>query len=69
MLGADVADYQSTKGSLHFAVDEPLPPDLIARLVAARMCELLVKLSGMVVPPDHSWAGGHPNTAVNDVGD
>src|SRR6476646_2488831 len=25
-LGGDLAGYQSTKGSLHFAIDEPLPP-------------------------------------------
>jgi uncharacterized protein YdhG (YjbR/CyaY superfamily) len=40
MLCADVAGYQSTKGSLHFAIDQPLPPDLVTRLVATRMREL-----------------------------
>jgi len=40
VLGADVASYQSTKGSLHFAVNEPLPPELVTRLVATRMREL-----------------------------
>jgi uncharacterized protein YdhG (YjbR/CyaY superfamily) len=39
-LGDDIAGYQSTKGSLHFAVDEPLPPRLVTRLVATRMREL-----------------------------
>ncbi len=39
-LGADLAGYQSTKGSLHFSVDKPLPPDLVTKLVAARMHEL-----------------------------
>ncbi len=39
-LGADLAGYQSTKGSLHFPVDEPLPPNLVTKLVAARMREL-----------------------------
>jgi len=39
-LGADIAGYRSTKGSLHFAVDEPLPDVLVRRLVEARMRQL-----------------------------
>lgn len=36
----DLASYQSTKGSLHFAVGEPLPRGLVAKLVTTRMREL-----------------------------
>ena len=39
-LGDDLASYQSTKGSLHFAIDEPLPPGLVGKLVNTRMQEL-----------------------------
>ena len=42
-LGA-VADqikgYSGTKSALHFAVDEPLPPELVRTLVEARLREL-----------------------------
>ena len=39
-LGGDLASYQRTKGSLHFATNEPLPPGLVSKLVNARMQEL-----------------------------
>ena len=39
-LGDDVAQYDTTKGSLKFPVDEPLPDDLVEKLVHARMREL-----------------------------
>lgn len=39
-LGDAVAGYESTKGSLHFPVDEPLPRGLVGKLVEARMREL-----------------------------
>jgi uncharacterized protein YdhG (YjbR/CyaY superfamily) len=39
-LAADLADYKSTKGSLHFPVDQPLPPPLVNKLVAIRLREL-----------------------------
>jgi uncharacterized protein YdhG (YjbR/CyaY superfamily) len=39
-LGEDLASYQSTKGSLHFTVDEPLSRGLVKKLVTARMREL-----------------------------
>jgi uncharacterized protein YdhG (YjbR/CyaY superfamily) len=35
----DVAGYESTKGSLHFPADRPLPADLVEKLVRARMRE------------------------------
>jgi uncharacterized protein YdhG (YjbR/CyaY superfamily) len=39
-LAGDLARYQSTKGSLHFAIDEPLPPALVNKLVKTRLKEL-----------------------------
>ena len=39
-LGDDLTGYQSTKGSLHFAVDEPLPRSLVTKLVELRLREL-----------------------------
>ena len=35
-----VAGYKQTSGSLHFAIDEPLPDELVRRLVEAKL-ELL----------------------------
>lgn len=39
-LAADVAEYQTSKGALRFAVDAPLPAALVRKLVEARMEEL-----------------------------
>jgi uncharacterized protein YdhG (YjbR/CyaY superfamily) len=39
-LADDVAGYECSKGSLHFAVDQPLPKPLVEKLVRARMGEL-----------------------------
>jgi uncharacterized protein YdhG (YjbR/CyaY superfamily) len=39
-LADDLAGYESTKGSLHFAVDAPLPRELVAKLVATRLRHL-----------------------------
>jgi len=39
-LGAEVAAYETSKGALKFAVDKPLPKDLIEKLVTTRMREL-----------------------------
>ncbi len=39
-LGDDVAPYETSKGSLKFAVDKPLPKRLVKKLVSARMQEL-----------------------------
>ena len=39
-LGEDLASYEGTKGSLHFAIDEPLPHGLVNKLVKTRMREL-----------------------------
>jgi uncharacterized protein YdhG (YjbR/CyaY superfamily) len=38
-LADDVADYETSKGSLRFPVDKPLPRQLVKKLVRARMRE------------------------------
>src|SRR5471032_2576689 len=39
-LAADLAGFEGTKGSLHFPVDQPLPPVLVNKLVMTRLREL-----------------------------
>ncbi len=36
-LADDLANYEKTKGSLHFALDKPLPKRLVRKLVITRM--------------------------------
>jgi uncharacterized protein YdhG (YjbR/CyaY superfamily) len=38
-LGNELEGYTSTKGSLHFPVDEPLPERLVRKLLAVRMAQ------------------------------
>jgi uncharacterized protein YdhG (YjbR/CyaY superfamily) len=39
-LSAELTSFEKTKSSLHFPVDEPLPPDLVRKLVQTRLSEL-----------------------------
>jgi uncharacterized protein YdhG (YjbR/CyaY superfamily) len=39
-MGDEVAGYETSKGSLKFAVDEPLPKRLVKKLIATRLREL-----------------------------
>jgi uncharacterized protein YdhG (YjbR/CyaY superfamily) len=39
-LSADVAGYEISKGSLRFAIDQPLPKPLVKKLLTARLREL-----------------------------
>jgi uncharacterized protein YdhG (YjbR/CyaY superfamily) len=39
-LGDDLAGYRTTKGSLRFDVDQPLPDDLVRRLIQTRTRQL-----------------------------
>jgi len=43
-LHADVARYEGPKGALRFPLDEPIPYDLIARIVRYRVAENIKKL-------------------------
>ena len=36
-LSDDLAGYESTAGSLHFAIDQPLPKALVKKLIATRL--------------------------------
>jgi uncharacterized protein YdhG (YjbR/CyaY superfamily) len=38
-LAADVADYDQTKGALHFDSEHPLPKGLVRKLLEARLAE------------------------------
>jgi uncharacterized protein YdhG (YjbR/CyaY superfamily) len=40
VLTDELANYEYTKGSLHFAADRPLPIDLVRKLIATRIREL-----------------------------
>jgi uncharacterized protein YdhG (YjbR/CyaY superfamily) len=39
-MGEALNGYEQTKGSLHFAIDEPLPQTLINALIAVRLEQL-----------------------------
>ena len=39
-MGAELAAYRSTAGSLHFAIDTPLPRPLVERLIAIRLQQI-----------------------------
>lgn len=39
-LADELADYEGTKSSLHFAMDRPIPGELVRNLIATRMREL-----------------------------
>ena len=38
-LAEETAGYTSTKGSLHFPIDQPLPEPLVEKLLAVRMAQ------------------------------
>ena len=39
-LAGELTGYSGTKSALHFPVDEPLPRDIVEKLIAARLDEL-----------------------------
>lgn len=43
MVGDALAGYTSTSGSLHFAVDRPLPKALVRKLVKARQLDIAAR--------------------------
>ena len=44
-LGRELDGYTTTKGSLHFPIDRPLPKELVERLIAVRLAESRSKRS------------------------
>jgi uncharacterized protein YdhG (YjbR/CyaY superfamily) len=40
VLERDLAGYEHTKGSLHFPIDQTLPPPLVNKLIKTRLAEL-----------------------------
>jgi uncharacterized protein YdhG (YjbR/CyaY superfamily) len=38
-LGAEIAGYETTTGSLHFPVDVPLPPSVVQQLIDVRISQ------------------------------
>jgi uncharacterized protein YdhG (YjbR/CyaY superfamily) len=43
-LSDDLAGYRSTKGSLHFPIDKPLPKSLVQKLIDTRLNEVRGRL-------------------------
>lgn len=39
-LAAELASYEQTKGSIHFAVDKPMPKSLLRKIVKERLAEM-----------------------------
>jgi uncharacterized protein YdhG (YjbR/CyaY superfamily) len=39
-LAAELSEYRTSKGSVHFAVDEPLPAGVVGHLIEARLAEI-----------------------------
>jgi uncharacterized protein YdhG (YjbR/CyaY superfamily) len=39
-LADELKDYEMTKGSLHFAIDRPLPKALVNKLIEVRLAEI-----------------------------
>jgi len=39
-LEPDLAGYEHTKGSLHFPIDQALPPSLVNKLITTRLAQL-----------------------------
>jgi hypothetical protein len=37
----ELANYEQTTGSLHFAIDTPLPDEIVAKLIAVRRAQAL----------------------------
>jgi len=42
-LAADLSDFETTSGSLHFSVEHPVPDDLLRRIVELRRAEIDAK--------------------------
>ena len=62
-LHPDLAGYEHTKGSLHFPIDQPLPPSLVTKLITTRPAELDSKPDPPGPPP------GTPQQSASLVSD
>ena len=49
-LGEELAGYKKSSGALRFAVDQPLPPELVAKLVAVRLRQAFPRAPGEQIP-------------------
>ena len=56
-LGDEVARYEQTKGSLHFAIDKPLSKRLVKKLVTTRLRQLGATYAATPVPIPPRTAG------------
>src|SRR6202162_5713359 len=45
-LGEDLRSYSMTKGALHFAIEKPLPKNLVKKLIAIRLREVQTRPRG-----------------------
>jgi uncharacterized protein YdhG (YjbR/CyaY superfamily) len=45
-LGADLAPYLAGKGTIRFAADQPIPADLVTRIVEIRLAENAARARG-----------------------
>ena len=71
-LTDDLAGYESTAGSLHFPIDQPLPKALVRKLIAIRLKE--VRSQGRDKgtprpgkPPSQSGTGGRRHRQVRSL--
>jgi hypothetical protein len=47
-LAEELAGYEKSSGALRFAVDQPLPPELVEKLIAVRLRQAFPQLRGDV---------------------
>jgi len=45
-LAEELADYEKSSGSLRFPVDQPLPPELVEKLIRVRLRQAFPPVSG-----------------------
>jgi uncharacterized protein YdhG (YjbR/CyaY superfamily) len=57
----ELAEYEGTKGSLHFPLDKPIPYDLIARIVKFRVAENQKKAASEKGPTETTAKSSGPS--------